>query len=141
MTIVDSKEIMFYQSIDRFLKHIEHEEGYYVQFINHNEVSGRKALTTIRDYGMAYFRSLDMEPDMPVEISDIGKEVIRVGGAKRYIDSQKVVKFQTEQLQFDKLKYDVKNAERVYKSYWWTFGIAVSGLALAIFNFLKSFIN
>lgn len=137
MPIENSKEVMFYQSIDKFLKHIEHKEGYYSQFINTNNLAGRNALKLMKEYRMVYFRSEDMPIDSPVEITDIGKEVLRVGGAKRYVDSRKVVEYQTDQLQFEKLEYDVKNSKRIYKTYWFTFTIACLGFLLALYNFLK----
>jgi len=35
-------------------------------------------------------------------------------------------------LNLEKLRYDVKNARRIYKTYWWTFVISILGLALAL---------
>ena len=37
-----------------------------------------------------------------------------------------------KELQFQKLKYDVKNAKRIFKTYWVTFGIAVAGLLISL---------
>ena len=37
-----------------------------------------------------------------------------------------------EELNLEKLKYDVKNSKRIYRTYWWTFGISISGLVLAL---------
>jgi len=37
------------------------------------------------------------------------------------------------ELTFKKLDLDVKNAERIYDSYWWTFGFALAALVISIF--------
>jgi hypothetical protein len=41
-------------------------------------------------------------------------------------------KKERDRLTGEKLAIDVLNARRVYKSYWWTFGIALSGLIISI---------
>lgn len=37
-----------------------------------------------------------------------------------------------EKLNLEKLKYDIKNSKRIFKTYWWTFGISIAGLLLAL---------
>jgi hypothetical protein len=39
-----------------------------------------------------------------------------------------------------KLVYDLKNAERIYKSYWWTFGIAIAGLLISLILLILRFV-
>lgn len=38
-----------------------------------------------------------------------------------------------KELSFKKLKIDVANATRVFKTYWWTFAFAVIGLAISLY--------
>lgn len=42
-----------------------------------------------------------------------------------------------EQLELEKLKYDIKNAKRIYKTYWWTFIFAIIALIISLYNLLK----
>ncbi|HYJ64519.1 MAG TPA: hypothetical protein VEV62_12300 [Parafilimonas sp.] len=37
-----------------------------------------------------------------------------------------------ERLGFEKLKIDTKNAKRIFKTYWWTFGFAVAGFLISL---------
>jgi hypothetical protein len=37
-----------------------------------------------------------------------------------------------DELSLEKLSIDLKNAKRVYQTYWWTFGIAVAGFIISI---------
>jgi hypothetical protein len=37
-----------------------------------------------------------------------------------------------ERLSLEKLQYDVKNSKRIFKTYWWTFGISILSLSLAL---------
>lgn len=46
-----------------------------------------------------------------------------------------------ETLELEKLKYDVKNAKRIYKTYWWTFAFALIALGASIFNLIKGFLK
>jgi|WetSurMetagenome_2_1015567.scaffolds.fasta_scaffold384209_2 hypothetical protein len=39
-------------------------------------------------------------------------------------------------LEDEKLKIDVKNAKRIFKTYWWTFGIALGALVISLINIL-----
>jgi hypothetical protein len=46
--------------------------------------------------------------------------------AKQKIESEK------ERLNLEKLKYDVRNTKRIYKTYWLTFGVSIAGFLLAL---------
>ncbi|HEV8079856.1 MAG TPA: hypothetical protein VGP43_04030 [Chitinophagaceae bacterium] len=37
-----------------------------------------------------------------------------------------------EKLNLEKLKYDVKNSKRIFRTYWWTFCISIAGFLLAL---------
>jgi hypothetical protein len=62
------------------------------------------------------------------------------GGFSRIYDikSQEIKrKKEKELLELEKLKYDTKNASRIYKTYWWTFGFALIALLVSLYNLLK----
>jgi len=42
-----------------------------------------------------------------------------------------------EELNLTKLRYDAKNAKRVYRTYWWTFAFAIIALGVSLYNFIK----
>lgn len=44
-----------------------------------------------------------------------------------------------DNLDLEKLKYEVKNAKRIYNTYWWTFTFALIALAVSLFNLIKGF--
>lgn len=46
-------------------------------------------------------------------------------------------KEEKEHLELEKLKYDTKNARRIYRTYWWTFGFALIALLISLYNLLK----
>lgn len=41
------------------------------------------------------------------------------------------------ELELEKLKFDVKNSKRIFKTYWWTFSFAIIALILSILNLMK----
>jgi hypothetical protein len=46
-----------------------------------------------------------------------------------------------ENLDLEKLRYDVKNSRRIYKTYWLTFAFALIALVVSLFNLIKGFFN
>ncbi len=40
-------------------------------------------------------------------------------------------------LEFEKLRYDVRNVKMMNKTYWWTFGLAILGAAGTIITIIK----
>lgn len=53
---------------------------------------------------------------------------------KKRIESE--AKKSSDELNKEKLTYDVKNAKRVYESYWYTFGFALAGFILSLALFI-----
>ncbi|HUH73000.1 MAG TPA: hypothetical protein VLZ75_01210 [Chitinophagales bacterium] len=41
-------------------------------------------------------------------------------------------------LELEKLRYDVKNSKRIYKTYWYTFFFALSGFIYALFQIMQA---
>lgn len=57
------------------------------------------------------------------------------------IEQEDIKKQEYEKLNLEKLKYDTKNAKRVYKTYWFTFVIAIIALLISIYNLIKDLIK
>lgn len=67
-------------------------------------------------------------------LTDKGHEAKAAGGHFSYINriTDKIqVDQNRQQLNDEKLKYDVKNAKRIFKTYWWTFVISILAFLLA----------
>jgi len=72
------------------------------------------------------------------------KAFLNEGGfSKIYKNEYEKIKRQDEKenLDLEKLKYEVKNAKRIYKTYWLTFTFALIALAVSLFNLIKGFFN
>lgn len=46
--------------------------------------------------------------------------------------SKSEMKSQSELIAFEKLKYDFKNAKRIFKTYWISFGISIAAFIMAL---------
>ena len=69
------------------------------------------------------------------KLTEKGKEAKKVGGHFSYlkkIEEKAISDKERQMLNDEKLKYDVKNAKRIFKTYWWTFGISILGFLLAL---------
>lgn len=64
---------------------------------------------------------------VPVFLNDGGFTSIYEKAYKKQI-----IEDEKEKLNLEKLRYDVKNSKRIYKTYWWTFWISIAGLLLAL---------
>ncbi|SFB06645.1 hypothetical protein [Algoriphagus aquimarinus] len=47
-------------------------------------------------------------------------------------EKEKMILEEKRKLELEKLKYDVNNSKRIYKTYWWTFGFALTGFIYVI---------
>lgn len=61
-------------------------------------------------------------------VSAEGAVFIANGGYKSRLHTEETRNTLTSK----KLEYDVKNAERIYKTYWWTFVLAIAGFAISL---------
>ena len=52
--------------------------------------------------------------------------------AKKVYEKTTLREKEIADLNYKKLQYDFRNAKRVYKSYWWTFGIAVAAFLISL---------
>ena len=59
------------------------------------------------------------------------------------IENKEKIEFERQKLTDEKLKYDVKNSQRIFKTYWWTFTFSIIALiislTLAILKLLEVF--
>jgi hypothetical protein len=70
---------------------------------------------------------------------DYARVFLNDGGFSRDFDSKKeeiIKRHEKEELEIQKLKYDVKNTKRVYKTYWFTFTFAVIALLVSLYNLI-----
>ena len=71
-----------------------------------------------------------------------GKTFLLEGGFSRIakeIESAFLFEAEKEKLNFEKLKYDVKNSKRIFNTYWFTFGFALAGLLISIVLLILKF--
>jgi hypothetical protein len=73
--------------------------------------------------------------DFWTEHNDTGRAAQKAGGHFAYLkslDDKALADKERQRLNDEKLKYDVKNAKRIFKTYWWTFCFSVIGLAISL---------
>lgn len=71
----------------------------------------------------------------PVWPTPLINDFMKKGGFTRIAEQQEHEKKQreeTEKLNLEKLKYDVRNSKRIFKTYWVTFGMALIGLIVSL---------
>lgn len=76
--------------------------------------------------------------------NDYVKAFLNQGGFSKefddtYTEQQKESKI--EKLKLEKLKYDIKNSKRMFKTYWWTFAFALIAFIISIYNFLRNLLS
>lgn len=72
--------------------------------------------------------------------NDYAKAFITEGGFSKLFDDEFVQENHNNEFQklsLEKLKYDTKNAKRIFKTYWWTFFIALLAFLISLYNFIK----
>jgi hypothetical protein len=76
------------------------------------------------------------------DLLQLGRKILSLGGYIKYLEtlSQKEIEqIEIASLTKQKLNIDLKNAQRVYKTYWWTFGIALAGFIISLILLLFKF--
>jgi len=80
------------------------------------------------------------EPGKGNFLTQLGLDIIeKHSGYINFLLSLKIIDEairERERLGDEKLRYDVKNAKRIFNTYWWTFGFSVAALLLSIFNLI-----
>ena len=68
-------------------------------------------------------------------LTETGRKVKYAGGHFAYlkkIEEKAIADTERQKLNDEKLKYDVKNVKRIFKTYWWTFWFSVIALAISL---------
>jgi len=68
-------------------------------------------------------------------INKKGRDVVKDGGYEKYLEkraTQTDRQNEVDDLTYKKLRYDVANSRRIFKTYWLTFGFAVAGLVISL---------
>lgn len=72
--------------------------------------------------------------------NDYAEVFLHRGGFSQLFDIEEArqnQKTEREKLEIEKLKYDLKNAKRIFKTYWWTFTFALIAFLISLFNLIS----
>lgn len=78
------------------------------------------------------------------ELTAKGRNAKAAGGHYLYlkkIAEKELIENERQKLSDEKLKYDVKNAKRIFKTYWWTFSISILAFLLAVGKIIYDIIS
>lgn len=70
-----------------------------------------------------------------LKITFKGRDIAKNGDYNAYLEKkgqESINQKEIEDLTITKLKYDVANSKRIFKTYWFTFGMAVLGFAISL---------
>jgi hypothetical protein len=120
-----------YNMIDKFLIQLEESPvGVRIPFDRYSP-KGMTAIKLMLKHDLAEFRTNDIPSIDIVQKNLNGTKVLEVSGFDNWISENNLKKSKKESLEIKKLEFDVKNSERIYKTYWWTFGIAVGAFLIS----------
>lgn len=100
--------------------------------IKHNQTKIHETLNVLKN--LRYIEAVGDNGSWKL-LTEIGRKVKSSGGHFSYlknIEDKVIAETERQKLNDEKLKYDVKNAKRIFKTYWWTFGIAIAGFAISL---------
>lgn len=121
-----------YKLIDRFLIQLEKSpNGIRIPF-NRSLPVGKAAIQLMMKYELADFGTNDIPSINFVQKNLNGVKVLEAEGFENWINKKILKEDAKEILELRRLELDIKNAERIYKTYWITFGMALVGLVLSI---------
>ncbi|WP_345948426.1 hypothetical protein ABDD95_16415 [Mucilaginibacter sp. PAMB04274] len=125
--------------IDNYLLHLKSVPGgsdiFQVQ--NRSDNTGQEAIRLMYQHNLISQRNPGNRNSI-IDITSEGILVIDNGGFAKFIGKAEVKKQNKQALEEEKLKYDVINAKRIFRTYWWTFGAAITALLISLFNLYKS---
>lgn len=129
-----------YKMVDDYLNHLKINGGNgSIHALGHTySTMTIHAKDLMKQYNLISFRSFDESASI-VDITSFGLQVLESGGIGKYIESLNQKLYEKELLQATKLKYETLNEKRIFKTYWWTFGMALIALALSLYSFIASF--
>jgi len=123
-----------YKMIDRFLIKLEESENGIIIPFNRSLPKGKAAIQLMMEHKLADFGTDDIKAINIVQKNLNGRKILEVEGFEKWITANNLKIHTKEILELRKLELDVKNAERIYKTYWLTFGIAIGAFLIAIFS-------
>lgn len=125
-----------YKTIDDFLLKLKNDNtGTGINFDRGSSI-GRNAIAIMKEHALIHFRSVN-EVSSLVDISILGERVISSSGIEAYLTELADRKNSKAKKELQKLDIDIKNASRVFKTYWWTFGFSILALLLSLWNFFR----
>mgnify|MGYP003990548607 FL=1 len=93
----------------------------------------------IDQYDSGLFFPISGSSDEEFWASPQARGLLAQGGFTKIFDekyAEVAQQNEIKELELEKLKYEIKNAKRIFKTYWLTFGIAIAGFLLAIASFI-----
>jgi hypothetical protein len=121
-----------YKMIDRFLIQLEeNQNGVRIPF-NRSLPKGKIALQLMMKHELADFGTNDIASIGIVQKNLNGIKILQAQGFEKWIDKNNLKESTIEMLEFRKLELDVKNSERIYKTYWLTFWMALIAFILSL---------
>lgn len=129
------------EDLDKILRHVS-ETSYVYEY---EDIGGVILENSDENYVSYLYHILKNDPHQLLDIiestptdafsgSENIKHFLHEGGfEKMFEDGAKKLEIQNEvdRLNREKLRFEVKNVKRIYRTYWWTFGLSIAGFILA----------
>jgi len=126
-------EKIVYKQIDEFLERLENESfGMKIPF-DRSWPIGTATIKAMMKHELAEF-------DV-VKKNLKGADVLKYGGYEKWITDKENDEKEKNRLEREKLKYDVGNAKRIYKTYWLTFWMALIAFAISVILGMKQLLE
>lgn len=122
-SVEDMKEVLF----------PEKPEGYLVSMFDHLNEHRPRLLFPITNPTPDTFWANDY---LPAFYFDGGFPAIFEDQEKERLEAE-----EKKKLELEKLKFDVKNTKRIYKTYWWTFSFALVGFIYVLIRLITWFLS
>jgi hypothetical protein len=77
----------------------------------------------------------DKQSKIFLVINKKGRDVVKNGGYGRYLEkraNQTDRQNEIDDLTYKKLRYDTTNSERIFKTYWLTFGLSIAAFVISL---------
>jgi len=119
------------------------DAGYTQEFILENDLRNvmEEAIEYLANKGLIEYEDKTYQW---FKVTDSGRKVKQKGGIsyyEEYVRKQEKEQYQRQLKSDEKLDFDLKNAKRVYKTYWWTFTIAILAFLLSVGKILYDIVN
>lgn len=108
-------------------------EGYLISIFHHLNEHRPRLLVSEPDPSPELFWANDYTPAF---YYDGGFMAIFVEQEKERLEVE-----EKKKMELEKLRFDVKNTKRIYKTYWWTFGFALIGFVYVLIRLVTWFLE